>query len=155
VTHTLPATHFEVLGDLSVTQAMELMVPTMLLMLGNQAMYQKFFSAKSERDARVAVVGWIIGTVILETVIVAIAVVGSVLFPTGEVSQHPREIIAYSAMHGLPALLAPCCWVQCSRRSCRRRTIFCFLRRLTLLMTFSFATFRRMLRTSACCWFRG
>jgi len=84
---------------------MELMVPTMLLMLGNQAMYQKFFSAKSERDARVAVVGWIIGTVILETVIVAIAVVGSVLFPKGEVSLHPREIIAYSALHGLPALL--------------------------------------------------
>jgi Na+/proline symporter len=105
VRHALPASHFTLLGDLGFTQAMELMVPTMLLMLGNQAMYQKFFSAKSEKDARVAVVGWVIGTVILETVIVAIAVVGSVLFPTGEVSQHPREIIAYSAMHGLPALL--------------------------------------------------
>jgi len=97
--------YMDVVGDLSFTEAMELMVPTMLLMLGNQAMYQKFFSAKSERDARVAVVGWIIGTVILETVIVAIAVVGSVLFPKGEVSLHPREIIAYSALHGLPALL--------------------------------------------------
>jgi SSS family solute:Na+ symporter/sodium/proline symporter len=105
VTHALPRTHFEVLGDLTFTQAMELMVPTMLLMLGNQAMYQKFFSAKSEKDARVAVVGWIIGTVILETVIVAIAVVGSVLFPHGEVAQRPREIIAYSALHGLPAWL--------------------------------------------------
>jgi SSS family solute:Na+ symporter/sodium/proline symporter len=101
----LPATHFEVLGDLSFTQAMELMVPTMLLMLGNQAMYQKFFSARSEKDARVAVVGWIIGTLLLETVIVAIAVVGSVLFPHGEVAQRPREIIAYSALHGLPAWL--------------------------------------------------
>jgi SSS family solute:Na+ symporter/sodium/proline symporter len=105
VTHALPATHFEVLGDLSLAQSFELLLPTMLLMLGNQAMYQKFFSAKSEHDARVAVVGWIIGTVILETVIVAIAVVGSVLFPSGEVSQHPREIIAYTALHGLPAWL--------------------------------------------------
>ncbi len=105
ITHTLPATHFEVLGDFSFVGAMELMIPTMLLMLGNQAMYQKFFSAKSERDARVAVVGWIIGTVILETVIVAIAVVGSVLFRHGEIARHPREIIAYTAMHGLPALL--------------------------------------------------
>jgi SSS family solute:Na+ symporter/sodium/proline symporter len=105
VHHALPATHFEVLGDLSFTQAMELMVPTMLLMLGNQAMYQKFFSAKSEKDARVAVVGWIIGTVILETVIVALAVVGSVMFPKGEVSQRPREIIAFTALHGLPAWL--------------------------------------------------
>lgn len=105
VTHALPRTHFEVLGDLSFTDAMELMVPTMLLMLGNQAMYQKFFSAKSEKDARIAVVGWIIGTVILETVIVAIAVVGSAIFPHGEVSRRPREIIAYSALHGLPAWL--------------------------------------------------
>jgi solute:Na+ symporter, SSS family len=103
--HALPATHFEVLGDFTFVGAMELMIPTLLLMLGNQAMYQKFFSAKSERDARVAVVGWIIGTIILETVIVAIAVVGSVLFPHGPVSHYPREIIAYTALHGLPALL--------------------------------------------------
>jgi SSS family solute:Na+ symporter/sodium/proline symporter len=63
-------------------------------------MYQKFFSAKSEKDATRAVVGWIIGTVILETVIVAIAVVGSALFPTGEVSHAPREILAYCGLHG-------------------------------------------------------
>jgi SSS family solute:Na+ symporter len=105
VTHTLPATHFEVLGDLSLAQAMELFLPTILLMLGNQSMYQKFFSAKSERDARNAVVWWILGTVILETAIVAIAVFGSVLFPSGEVHQRPREIVAYTALHGLPAWL--------------------------------------------------
>jgi SSS family solute:Na+ symporter len=101
----LPETHFQVLGSISFARAMEFFLPTMLLMLGNQAMYQKFFSAKSERDARVAVVGWVIGTVILETIIVAIAVIGSALFSTGEVSQRPREIIAYTARHGLPAML--------------------------------------------------
>src|SRR5580700_3747508 len=105
VTHALPATHFQVLGDFTLVRALELFLPTCLLMLGNQSMYQKFFSAKSERDARVAVVGWIMGTVILETVIVALAVVGSVLFPHGEVAQHPREILAYTALHGLPAWL--------------------------------------------------
>jgi solute:Na+ symporter, SSS family len=105
VTHALPATHFEFFGDLSPIQAMELFVPPCLLLLGNQSMYQKFFSARSERDAQVSVIGWIIGTVILETVIVALAIVGSVLFPTGEVSQHPREILAYSALHGMPPLL--------------------------------------------------
>jgi solute:Na+ symporter, SSS family len=105
IAHTLPATHFQVLGDFTFVGAMELMLPTLLLMLGNQAMYQKFFSAKSEKDARVAVVGWIIGTILLETVIVAIAVVGSALFRQGEIARHPREIIAYTAMHGLPAWL--------------------------------------------------
>jgi solute:Na+ symporter, SSS family len=105
VTHALPATHFQVLGDFNLAQAFELFLPTMLLMMGNQSMYQKFFSAKSEKDARNAVVGWIIGTVILETVIVALAVFGSVLFPSGEVQQRPREIIAFTALHGLPAWL--------------------------------------------------
>jgi len=94
-----------VLGDLSFAQAMEIFLPTCLLMLGNQSMYQKFFSAKSEKDASRAVVGWIIGTVILETVIVALAVVGSALFKTGEVSEHPREILAYTGLHGLPQIL--------------------------------------------------
>jgi solute:Na+ symporter, SSS family len=105
VTQALPATHFQVLGDFNLAQALEIFVPTMLLMLGNQSMYQKFFSAKSEKDARNAVVGWIIGTVILETVIVALAVFGSVVFPSGEVHERPREIIAYTALHGLPGWL--------------------------------------------------
>jgi SSS family solute:Na+ symporter/sodium/proline symporter len=68
-------------------------------MLGNQSMYQKFFSAKSEKDASRAVAGWIVGTVILETVIVALAVAGSAIFPTGEVHDHPREILAYTGLH--------------------------------------------------------
>lgn len=101
----LPATHFELLGNLSFTRAMEFLVPTMLLMLGNQVMYQKFFSAKTERDARISVVGWILGTVVLETLIVAIAVFGSALYRAGEVESQPYEIIPYTARHGLPAFL--------------------------------------------------
>jgi SSS family solute:Na+ symporter/sodium/proline symporter len=68
-------------------------------------MYQKFFSAKTEKDARVSVVGWILGTVVLETLIVSIAVFGRALYPTGEVALHPREIIPYTARHGLPAMM--------------------------------------------------
>jgi len=101
----LPATHFQVLGNLSLPRALEFLVPTMLLMLGNQVMYQKFFSAKTERDARLSVVGWILGTIVLESLIVAIAVIGSALFPTGEVARQPYEIIPYTARHGLPALM--------------------------------------------------
>ena len=114
----LPPQYFQVLGNyrlspehvrqsagMGVVRALEFLVPTLLLMLGNQVMYQKFFSAKSEKDARVSVVGWILGTVVLETLIVAIAVFGRALYPTGEVALHPREIIPYTARHGLPAVL--------------------------------------------------
>jgi SSS family solute:Na+ symporter len=48
----LPATHFEWFGDLSGVQAMELFLPTCLLMLGNQSMYQKFFSPRARRMRR-------------------------------------------------------------------------------------------------------
>jgi SSS family solute:Na+ symporter/sodium/proline symporter len=101
----LPESHFQVLGNLTLVRALEFLVPTMLLMLGNQVMYQKFFSARSERDARVSVIGWILGTLLLETLIVAIAVFGSALYPTGEVARQPYEIIPYTARHGLPALM--------------------------------------------------
>jgi SSS family solute:Na+ symporter/sodium/proline symporter len=115
---SLPPQYFEVLGNyrlspdhvrqsagMGMVRALEFLVPTMLLMLGNQVMYQKFFSAKSEKDARVSVIGWIIGTLVLETLIVSIAVFGRALYPTGEVALHPREIIPYTARHGLPAVL--------------------------------------------------
>ena len=113
----LPATHFQLFGDLHpfnsysgtnllpdgtherISSALEIFLPTCLLMLGNQSMYQKFFSAKSEKDATRAVAGWIVGTVILETVIVALAVAGSAIFPAGDVHDHPREILAYTGLH--------------------------------------------------------
>lgn len=88
------------------TKAWDFFVPTFLLMLGNQSMYQKFFSAKSEKDARVAVVGWVIGTLVLETLIVAIAVFGAGLFHNQpELATHPRETIPYTARHGLPVFV--------------------------------------------------
>jgi Na+/proline symporter len=106
VQRALPASHFQVFGDISVRQALGFMVPTMLLLIGNQGMYQKFFSARSERDAKLAVAGWIIGTVVLETLIVAIAVVGGAKFyPEARLraaGHMPREIIATVARLELP-----------------------------------------------------
>ena len=102
----LPADRFQVLGHLTLARALEFFIPTFLLMLGNQSMYQKFFSAKTEKDARHAVVGWIIGTFILETLIVAIAVIGSGLFIGDlELASRPRETIPFTARHGLPPLI--------------------------------------------------
>ena len=96
----LPPSHFEVYGNLSVSQALGLTLPTMLLLIGNQGMYQKFFAARSERDAKLAVAGWIVGTVLLETMLVTFAVIGSAKFHP----DNPREIIPASARLGLPSL---------------------------------------------------
>lgn len=81
IVERLPETHFQILGLLTFKEAIALALPTMLLLLGESGMYQRFFSAKSERAARRAVVGWIIGTIVVETLIVVIAVVGRAIFP--------------------------------------------------------------------------
>jgi SSS family solute:Na+ symporter len=47
---------------------------TMFLLLGVQSMYQKFYSARTARDAKKAVVWWTLGTIFVETVVVIIAV---------------------------------------------------------------------------------
>src|SRR5262249_20383846 len=85
-------------------RAMELLFPTMLLMLGNQSIYQKFFSARSERDARLSVVGWLGGTILLEILIVGIAVLGTALFLNAP-DVKAREIIPYTARNGLVSLV--------------------------------------------------
>jgi SSS family solute:Na+ symporter/sodium/proline symporter len=97
----LPPSHFRALGDLTWTQALGFTLPTMLLLIGNQGMYQKFFSARSERDAKIAVGGWIIGALLLETLLVTLAVIGSSKFRP----DNPREIIPTTAKLGLPSWL--------------------------------------------------
>jgi SSS family solute:Na+ symporter/sodium/proline symporter len=101
VRNSLPVTHFQALGNYSLASALGLALPTMLLLIGNQGMYQKFFSAKSASDARKSVIGWIIGTVVLESFLVFFAVIASAKLHT----EKPREIIALTAKEALPKLL--------------------------------------------------
>ncbi|MGZ3480733.1 MAG: sodium:solute symporter family protein, partial [Myxococcaceae bacterium] len=105
----LPPEYFQIFGRFGgagggFVRAMELLVPTMLLLLGNQSIYQKFFSARTERDARLSVVGWLGGTVLLEVLIVSIAVLGAALF-LHTPGVKAREIIPYTARNGVPSLV--------------------------------------------------
>ncbi len=101
VRSALPATHFMILGDYDLSGALGLALPTMLLLIGNQGMYQKFFSARSESDAKKSVIGWVVGTVVLETLLVSLSVIASSRLRT----EHPREIVALTAKQALPSLL--------------------------------------------------
>lgn len=101
VRSALPASHFEPLGNINFRQAMGWLLPTALLLVGDQKMYQKFFSAHSEKDAKIAVGGWIVGTLILETLIIAVAVIGSAKFRP----EQAYNIIPETARLGLPVWL--------------------------------------------------
>jgi solute:Na+ symporter, SSS family len=93
-----------VFGLMSPLEALGLFLPTMCLLLGEANMYQKFFSARNERAARLAVVGWIAGTLLVETLIVSIGVFGSAVVP-GLSSDASETIVVRVAVDVLPTLL--------------------------------------------------
>lgn len=103
----LPASHFTVRGTMTWVEVFGYFLPTLSLMVGNQTMYQKFYSARNERAARLSVVGWICGTVVLETIIVLVAMIGGVMFHrTIESGAVPSwGIIPYAARNGLAPLV--------------------------------------------------
>jgi SSS family solute:Na+ symporter/sodium/proline symporter len=107
---TLPATHFTVFGSLGVAASLGLFFPTFFLLLGESSIYQKFMSAKSEKAARQAVIGMIVGVIVVETVLASVAVFGAGVFwndlPFMEGGQFVREetetIVLHVARHTLP-----------------------------------------------------
>lgn len=87
-----------------ITDAGALFLPTMLLLMGEANMYQKFFSARDERAARVAVVGWIVGTIIVESLIVSVGVFGSAIVPGLSTGESEAIVIRVAATQ-LPTIL--------------------------------------------------
>jgi SSS family solute:Na+ symporter/sodium/proline symporter len=81
-----------------------LFLPTLLLLMGEANMYQKFFSARDERAARTAVIGWILGTILVETCIAAVGAFGSVVIP-GLGTTDSEAIVLRVAVDALPAVL--------------------------------------------------
>ena len=78
VVQNLPATHTAVFsedfGQYPALKAGGYFLATLLLLMGIQSMYQKFYSAKTPKDAKQAVGLWIVGTIVVEVVVVAIAI---------------------------------------------------------------------------------
>jgi len=91
-------------GSLSPQTALALFFPTMFLLLGEANMYQKFFSAKDARAAKMAVVGWIAGTLIVETLIDSIGVFGSQVIP-GLGTEASEAIVISVALQALPTVV--------------------------------------------------
>lgn len=118
---TLPPGHMVVFspdfGKYPALKAVSYCLATLLLLLGVQSMYQKFYSAGSAKEARKAVVFWILGTVVVETVVVAIAIYGAAYFWDKGID--PASVVLQAARHMVPApvgllLLAAACAVVIS-----------------------------------------
>jgi SSS family solute:Na+ symporter len=97
----LPPDRFQILGTMTIWEALGYSLPTMLLLLGESNMYQRFFSARDEKAAKRSVVGWISGTIFVETLIVVLAIVGSSMF----LDINPESVILHSVRHGLTPVI--------------------------------------------------
>jgi solute:Na+ symporter, SSS family len=74
ITMELDPQLFDVLGGQNWIWVMGVFFPTFLLLLGESNMYQKFYSAKTGKSAKTAVIWWVIGTIIIETAIASLAI---------------------------------------------------------------------------------
>ena len=98
---SLRADQVSLFGTLGPQASLALFLPTMFLLLGEANMYQKFFSARNERTARLAVVGWIAGTILVETLIESTGVLASLMIP-GLSEAESEEIVIRVATGILP-----------------------------------------------------
>ena len=103
---TLPETHFRVFaedfGRYPVLKGLGYCLSTMLLLMGIQSMYQKFYSARTPKAARVAVIFWVIGTVVVEVIVIVIAVYGTAHFWNHHPPIKPESVVLQAARHMMP-----------------------------------------------------
>jgi len=102
----LPAEHFSVINQAFGANP-SLKIPAIglsvfLLLLGVQSMYQKFYSAKTPRDAKKAVALWLVGTIIVEAVVIVMAVYATSYFKARGIVIDPAATIIQAAKRIIP-----------------------------------------------------
>lgn len=102
--HNVPPEKWQLFGTMGSTQAFAYLLPTMFLLLGDANMYQRFLSARDEFEAKRSVRGWIVGTILVETLIVFLAFLGTQL-QTGLQGAQAANIIPLIAVQHVPVAI--------------------------------------------------
>ncbi len=110
VAYALPETHRAIFNPTFTynppLKILAMGISTMLLLLGVQSLYQKFYSARSAREARKAAGIWVFGTLILESVAVIVAIFATAHFANKLFIAQPAfdhaEVILRAAREMLP-----------------------------------------------------
>lgn len=102
----LPASRFEVFpadfGKYPSLKALAYFLSTLLLLMGVQSMYQKFYAARSPVEAKKAVAIWIVGTIVVETIVIAIAVYASAYNTEHNLGWDGRALVLNAARYMVP-----------------------------------------------------
>ena len=103
----LSTSELDTFGTYSTGQLISFLLPAFLMLIGDANMYQRFFSAKTPRDAKKSAAWMLIGVLFLEFAIISVAILGKALVQQGQLSEpeNPAHIIVHMAFHALPPLL--------------------------------------------------
>ncbi|UEM24621.1 sodium:solute symporter family protein (plasmid) [Skermanella mucosa] len=97
----LPEAKQTITGGLTVPQMLGYFLPLFLLLLGDQNVYQRFSAAENPRTARVAAIGFFVGSVLTIGIILVLAASAAVLLPEID----PATAVLSLANQKLPVLL--------------------------------------------------
>lgn len=97
-------------GGLPWSETIAYFFSTCFLLLGDPQIYGKLFSAKDQKEARKAVVGWVVCTVVVEVLVVWLAVEAGLLdyakFGAPPIpADHPEYTILHAARYAFPLLM--------------------------------------------------
>jgi len=102
----LPASRFEVFaadfGKYPPLKAFAYFLSTLMLLMGVQSMYQKFYAARSPKEAKRAVAIWIVGTIVVETIVICIAVYASAYNVERGLGWDGRALVLNAARYMVP-----------------------------------------------------
>jgi len=102
----LPPGHFQVFspdfGKYPALKALGYFLSTFFLLMGVQSMYQKFYAARTPREAKRAVAIWIVGTILVETIVICIAVYASAYNVEHHLGWPGQALVINAARHMVP-----------------------------------------------------
>ncbi len=102
----LPPGHFEVFspdfGKYPALKALGYFLSTLMLLMGVQSMYQKFYAARTPAEAKKAVAIWIVGTIVVETIVICIAVYAASYNVEHHLGWSGRSLVLNAARYMVP-----------------------------------------------------
>ncbi|SHJ41964.1 solute:Na+ symporter, SSS family [Dethiosulfatibacter aminovorans DSM 17477] len=81
ISASVPAENNTVTGSLSFLQLIGFYLPLLVLLLSDQNMYQRLASSKEDKSAKIGMIGWFIGVLIIMPSVAVIAYVAKSIFP--------------------------------------------------------------------------
>lgn len=77
----VPPQHMTLTGGLTIVQLIGYMLPSVFLQIGDQNMYQRLAAARGDKESKIAMVGWLIGLLIISPAVAFIAFAARGIFP--------------------------------------------------------------------------